>query len=243
MRKDAGSDSVARQLQQLILESGNVELFLEAFASHTATILEPGVQTQCGITLKRNDRATTVASSSVAATELDEVQYGYGDGPCLTAIRTGETAVVQDTRTDPRWPEYLTAIEGRGYFSVLGVPLMTGGDGGAAVNLYAEAPGVFTADIVSQVEEYAAEAASTLELALQLAAHKDAAANLQAAMESRTNIDIAVGIIIAQNRCTQQEAIQILRRASSHQNVKLRVLAEQLVQSVATAPATTHFTN
>jgi AmiR/NasT family two-component response regulator len=96
---------------------------------------------------------------------------------------------------------------------------------------------------VERVETYAAEAASTLQLALQLAAHRDAAANLQAAMESRTNIDIAVGIIIAQNRCTQEEAIDILRRASSHQNVKLRTLAEQLVQSVASTPARTHFTN
>jgi GAF domain-containing protein len=243
MQKNAGNGSVARELQQLILDSGTVELFLEAFASHTSTILEPTVEVQCGVTLKRNDRAATVASSSADATELDEVQYGYGDGPCLNAIRTGETTVVSDARTDSRWPEYFAAINDRGFYAILGVPLMTGTDGGAAVNLYAREPGAFTPDIVERVETYAAEAASTLQLALQLAAHRDAAANLQAAMESRTNIDIAVGIIIAQNRCTQEEAIDILRRASSHQNVKLRTLAEQLVQSVASTPARTHFTN
>lgn len=243
MQKNAGNGSVARELQQLILDSGTVELFLEAFATHTSTILEPTVEVLCGVTLKRNDRAATVASSSTGATELDEVQYGYGDGPCLHAIRTGETTVVSDARTDTRWPEYFEAIDGRGYHSILGVPLLTGGDGGAAVNLYAREPGAFTPAIIKRVEEFAAEAANTLQLALQLAAHRDSAANLQAAMESRTNIDIAVGIIIAQNRCTQEEAIGILRRASSHQNVKLRTLAEQLVQSVAATPATTHFTN
>jgi GAF domain-containing protein len=243
MQTNAGNGSVARELQQLILDSGTVELFLEAFASHTSTILDPAVQMQCGVTLKRNGRAATVASSSPEATELDEVQYGYGDGPCLNAIRTGKSTVISDSRADIRWPEYCREISDRGFHSVLGVPLMTGTDGGAAVNLYAREPQAFSPDIVKTVEEFAAEAASTLQLALQLATYRDAAANLQSAMESRTNIDIAVGIIIAQNRCTQEEAIQILRRASSHQNVKLRTLAEQLVQSVAAAPATTHFTN
>ncbi|MBG6216013.1 AmiR/NasT family two-component response regulator [Arthrobacter sp. CAN_A6] len=60
-------------------------------------------------------------------------------------------------------------------------------------------------------------------------------------MESRTNIDIAVGIVVAQNRCTPQEAIEILQRASNGQNIKLRALAEQLVASIGTTPAKTHF--
>ena len=124
---------------------------------------------------------------------------------------------------------------------MLGVPLLTGDDGGAAVNLYARAPHVFTPEIVERVEAYAAEATLTLQLALRLAAHERTAAPLKAAMESRTNIDIAIGIIIAQNRCTPAEAIHILQRASNAQNVKLRALAERLVASLASAPASTHF--
>ena len=110
------------------------------------------------------------------------------------------------------------------------------------MNLYARKPGIFTPTVIKRVEQYGAEAAVTLELALQLTAHRETAAHLQAAMESRTDIDIAVGIIIAQNRCTQAEAVKILQRASSHQNLKLRTLAERLVESVAAAPATTHST-
>jgi hypothetical protein len=33
-----------------------------------------------------------------------------------------------------------------------------------------------------------------------------------------------------------------LQRASSHRDLKLRILAERLVQSLAPAPATTHYT-
>ncbi|MBG6182957.1 GAF domain-containing protein [Arthrobacter sp. CAN_A214] len=233
--------SAAGKLQHLILESDNLHLFLEAFAVHTSRILEPTVTVMCGITLKQRNRATTVASSSMEAKELDEVQYGFGDGPCLDAVRTGNINVVLDTRTDPRWRDYLSAISDRGYYSALGVPLMRDDDGGAAVNLYAMEPGAFTSEVVEQVKEYAAEASSALQLALQMSKYQDAAANLKTAMESRTNIDIAVGIIIAQNRCTQIEAIDILRKASSHRNVKLRVVAESIVRSATSAAVETHF--
>ncbi|WP_026550117.1 GAF and ANTAR domain-containing protein [Arthrobacter sp. Br18] len=236
-----GGGSVAGQLQHLLLASDNIHLFLESFAVHTSKILEPAVTVMCGVTLKQRNRATTVASSSMEAKVLDEVQYGYGDGPCLDAVRTGSTNVIQDARTDTRWRDYLSAISDRGYFSALGVPLMRDDDGGAAVNLYAKEPGAFTPEVVEQVQEYAAEASIALQLALQLSKYQDAAANLKSAMESRTNIDIAVGIIIAQNRCSQIEAIEILRKASSHRNVKLRVVAGDIVRSATGGAVETHF--
>lgn len=275
-----GGTSAAERLQRLLLTSGTLDIFLEGFASHTVTLLEGQVDVLCGVTLKQQKQALTVASSSPEAKALDEVQYGYGDGPCLNAIRTGTTIIVQDTRTDGRWPEYFDAITAQGFHSVLGVPILTGtgeytGDSGGsgdragkrdsdgigkrdksggkgggkdsaegvAVDLYARKPHAFTPELIEQVEAYAAEATLTLQLALRLAAHERTAAHLRAAMESRTNIDIAIGIIIAQNRCTPDTAISILQRASNGQNIKLRVLAEQIVASLASTPAPTHFTD
>ena len=46
---------------------------------------------------------------------------------------------------------------------------------------------------------------------------------------------------MGQNRCTQERAVEILRAASSHRNVKLRELAAELVATVSRGPATTHF--
>ena len=71
--------------------------------------------------------------------------------------------------------------------------------------------------------------------------HSDTARDLRAAMESRTVIDLAVGILMGRNRCGQEEAVEILKRASNHRNVKLRDLAAELVASVSTAPSTTSF--
>ena len=233
--------SVAAELQQIILQTESVEFFLEAFASHAAELFSTDTEVLAGVTLLRNKEGTTVASSSEAARALDEVQYGFGDGPCLRASRTGTTIVVEDVRTDPRWPEYAEAVRDRGIYSILGVPLILGNDGGAGLNLYTADPGYFTPDLVRAAEAFAAEAATTLQLAVQIGRHKSTADHLRAAMEARTVIDLAVGIVMAQNKCGQEEAFSILRRASSNRNMKLRDLAARVISSVTSEAVETHF--
>ncbi|WP_445271098.1 ANTAR domain-containing protein, partial [Streptomyces sp. DSM 41634] len=57
--------------------------------------------------------------------------------------------------------------------------------------------------------------------------------DLQAALQSRAVIDQAAGIVMNQRRCTPEDALQTLRSASQHRNVKLRDLCAQLVGSVS----------
>jgi AmiR/NasT family two-component response regulator len=61
-------------------------------------------------------------------------------------------------------------------------------------------------------------------------------------MESRTMIDLATGAIMAQNRCSQEAAMKILKIASSTRNVKLREIAASVVASISEDPRVrTHF--
>jgi AmiR/NasT family two-component response regulator len=60
-------------------------------------------------------------------------------------------------------------------------------------------------------------------------------------MEHRTTIDLACGVIMAQNRCSQEEAMALLTKASSHRNQKLRDLAADILGRVNNGPVTTHF--
>ena len=239
----AASGSVAAQLQRLITTTETLEIFLEEVVSHAAATFSGSTEVLAGVVLIRDKEADTVASSSSAAKQLDELQYGVGEGPSLYAVRTGETIVVDDVGTDTRWPAYSRAVRDRGVHSMLAVPLLIGSDGGAALNLYAAEPGAFGQALVASVQDYAAEAATALQLAVQLAGRKSAAGHLRAAMESRTTIDIAVGIVMAQNRCSQKEAFNILRQASSNQNIKLRYLASRVVESMNPDSVQTHYEN
>ena len=75
-----------------MLSSSDVEDFLWELARVSARSLsEPGDEILCGITLFREKKAATVASSSPAAQAMDEIQYTFGDGPCMTASREQET--------------------------------------------------------------------------------------------------------------------------------------------------------
>jgi AmiR/NasT family two-component response regulator len=52
---------------------------------------------------------------------------------------------------------------------------------------------------------------------------------LKRALDSRTVIDQAIGIVRSRSGCSAEEAFDRLTRMSQGDNVKLRVVAEQLV--------------
>jgi len=62
---------------------------------------------------------------------------------------------------------------------------------------------------------------------------ESAFARLQARLRSMPVIEQAKGIVMAQQRCGPDEAFDLLRRASQRANVKVSVLAEQVVKQVA----------
>jgi hypothetical protein len=60
--------------------------------------------------------------------------------------------------------------------------------------------------------------------------HADEVANLRHAIESRDLIGQAKGVIIAASRCSADEAFEVLREQSQHQNRKLAEIAAEIVR-------------
>ena len=240
---DARPDSsVAGALQDLVLASADVDGFLHQLAAHAAETLSTGPATvHCGATLLRDKKMATVASSDRQALELDELQYDHGDGPCLSAARTGTLVSVPDVRLERRWRPYLDAIAPRGIGSILGVPLDLGDHASGALNFYATAPHAFGEQTLADAQGYARQAAASLLLAVRIGRLADSRDHLKTALASRTPIDLATGILMAQNRCGQKEAFEMLRAASSHRNTKIRDLAEHIVRSVGGEPSEAYF--
>jgi GAF domain-containing protein len=234
---------LAEALQDLVLRTSDASEFLNELAVFTAsTFSAPGHEVFCGVTLLRPRKAETVASSSDEAQHLDEVQYRFGDGPCLTAARDHTLVYIPDTKSSAqRWPDYLDAIEHLGVRSILGVPLLLDGQADAGVNLYSREPHAFPTATIQSVQAYASQASKAMRLAVRMASLSDAKDNLEAAMSSRTVIDLAVGIIMAQSRCGQDAAIEILKKASSSRNMKLRDVAAAVVASTSKDTVRTHF--
>ena len=234
---------VVGRVQDMLLDTQDVQDFLEELARFSAESMSgPHGQIYSGITLLRHRSAATVASSGEHAQALDEIQYQFGDGPCLRSCREGVLVHVPDFELDTEFPDYNDTVLKKGIRSVLAVPFeLPGADARAGLNLYSEKPNVFDAAAVESAISYVRQASKGLRLAVMLAQRNDHAANLRRAMESRTIIDTAVGIIIAQNRCSQEDAINLIKSASSTRNLKLRDVAAAIVDSAGGGPLTTHF--
>lgn len=244
MSGDSTDSYTIEDLQDFVLESSDVSTFLKELSRHASHTLSEDKQILCAITLLRERRAATVASSGNRAREMDELQYNFDSGPCLSAARDQVLVKVADVHHEERWPDYISAIARHGVRAILAVPFDLDGDAKAAINLYSDTAGAFTDQAVERATAFAAEASQSLRLAVRIAQLSETAENLKSAMQSRTTIDIAVGIIMAQNRCSQADAFTFLQKASSHRNIKLRDLAAQIVtgQGAKTEPAT-HFNN
>jgi GAF domain-containing protein len=189
----------------------------------------PGAEAT-SITLVRDDRGFTAAHDGQLALDADELQYQRGYGPCLDAGRTGLSMFVRDMRTESRWPDYAAAVVPKGVVSSLSVPLPFQGATIGALNTYATKVDAFDADSLRHGEEVASCIAVAVANAESYAASAELAHQMQEAMASRSVIDMAKGMLIAQNRCTPDEAFTILSRASQRSNRKLRDIAAAMVE-------------
>lgn len=218
----------------LVLDTDSLHDFLHALAE-TALAQAPGAD-GCGVTLERDGRPLTVASAGTSALALDEAQYGQDDGPCLQALRTGEEVHVLDMLDEVRWGPYPAYAAACGTRSSLSLPVAAHSHTAGALNLYAPHPGAFADSDLTGLRTLAAQATGAIALAQRIADVHEFAEDLQTAMRSRTLIDQATGVIMAQQRCGAEEAFGILRTASQHRNIKLRDLCARLIADITRRP-------
>lgn len=229
-------NDVNDELFSLLTGTAGIQEFLEGFATSAARRLSVADEVSCAITLVRRRRAGTLAASDDAARHADEFQNRFSEGPCIEAAGTRRSVYCPDTATDARWPAYLGTIDTTRVRSILGVPFTLENDERAALNVYSSHAHAFPPDRIKSAEALAEAGSSSLRFAVRAATSEDQQSNLQAAMASRQTIDTAVGIIMFQNRCSQDEALAILQRASSSRNMKLRLVAEHVVRSATEHP-------
>jgi GAF domain-containing protein len=233
---------VVDHLQDLVLKTEDVKQMLDELADFTALTLSDPAVAFCSITLMRRKKPVTVASSEKGAVRLDETQYRAGDGPCLASIREQIVIHLPDISREHRWPDYAASALAEGVGSSLSVPLILEGEAEAGLNMYSTRSHGFSGEDIERVESYSYHASKALRLAVRISHLAEAKNHLTAALESRTVIDLAAGAIMAQNRCSQESAMKILKIASNTRNVKLRDVAASVVASLSRdTTVQTHF--
>ncbi len=188
---------------------------------------------EVSVTLLVKSRASTVASTGQLALELDACQYQQDDGPCLHAARAGELTEIPDSRTESRWPAFARSATERGALSVLSVPLVIHADEPVtgSLNIYATGPQIFDSAgraAAARVADFAAAAAGSVST-YRGARHQ--VESLHTALTSQAVIEQATGILMERGRLTAEDAFRSLTEESAATNVRVHVLAEQLVRT------------
>jgi len=174
------------------------------------------------ITVKHADgQLETVAPTDPLILELDEAQYALQEGPCYDAATGTVHVVASDLRHDDRFPRYAEVAVAAGVRAQAGVRLFETGEATGALNLYAEDVGAFT-DLAVLGGLFAHQSAMAIEYAREIE-------NLQDAMEARSVIGRAVGIIMERFGLSDARAFGFLVRRSQQENVKVRALAEDFL--------------
>ncbi|MEU0387180.1 GAF and ANTAR domain-containing protein [Streptomyces chartreusis] len=224
------SSETSDTLDQAMVRSSGLDTLLRDLTDRAVQEV-PGAAA-CSITVSRGGRLLTLAGSDGLPNGLDQRQYENGSGPCVDAAVTGVEQYAPDLAAESRWPAYTRYALSAGVHCVLAVPVAVEGETGAAINLYGVRPGVLDQGR-DAARAFAARAEDAIDVALRIEHRRQSAADVRTALLSRSVIDQAIGILMARERIDARDALERLRRASQHRNVKLRDLCDQLVAKVS----------
>jgi hypothetical protein len=193
----------------------------------------PGAEHASMTMVDRNRPPRTTAGSDQLPYQWDQLQYEFGEGPCLEAISTNGVELSPDLRTENRWPLFARAIvEQTPARSMLSFRLFLTEQNRSALNLYATRPGAFTDESTATGAMFAAYAS----MALLAAARRDTANHLLRALETNREIGVAMGILMGNGKLTSQQAFDQLRTASQNLNRKLHDIAADVALTGALPP-------
>lgn len=217
---DAFAD-VARNL----LDQGSVQATLKEITELAVTEIS-GCRS-AGISLLNGDGMITTPSATDTLVErADQLQYTTGQGPCLETIHDRQVYIIDDVRQDARWPVFATEVANLGVRSMMSHQLYTRREVLGCLNLYSTELKAFDRASAEIGQALAAHAAVAL-------ASAQNNARLREAMQTRSRIGEATGILMERYKVTSEEAFALLVKASQNLNTKLRDLAEDLVETGA----------
>ena len=230
-------DEGLRHLSRLVLHEETLETTLQRIVDVAARAVD-GVL-GVSITLKKGRDPYTAVATAPAVQAIDEREYAVDEGPCISAMETGELQVLDDTNTETRWPKFTQVCREEGLGSSLGVPLKVGTETYGAMNLYAVVPHAFDESAIASAGLLAEQAGVALANTRTYSEASDKVRQLQEALDSRVIIEQAKGVLMATERVDADAAFERLKIRSQRTNRKLRIVAQEVVDALGQPSAGT----
>jgi hypothetical protein len=209
------------RLLNLILESA-----VEALGFDAATV-----------SARHDTDVATIGATDQRYIALDDAQYETGEGPCLAVLEPHDPISLDNaSQVDDRWEHFARTAAHLGVHSSLSMHLPVDSDGlAASLNLYSREHMALSDDQVQAAVPFANQLAAAI---MSVDAHRSTAKlaqDMAEAMRSRAVIEQAKGMLMADMHIDADAAFEQLVQLSQHANVKLRDVAQRIVEQRSTA--------
>ena len=167
-----------------------------------------------------------VASSGPRARELAEIEFTVGEGPGIEAFMARRPVLVADLRerANTRWPGYTSAALSADLAAVFAFPLHIGAVGFGVLELYADRPGALDTDQTAAASTYAQIGTETLLDGEATTADGRLVPSLATALDYRSEIAQAQGMVMVDLGVSLSEALVRLRaHAFTHEEQLIEV--------------------
>jgi GAF domain-containing protein len=160
-----------------------------------------------------------VTASDSRVVEADRLRQVLGDGPDDAPLGT---ELIRDTAAETRWPQWAPRIAELGLRSMLQAGLPGRPQVRGSLTAYATQPDAFTPLDLALTELLAVHVALAVTAAMTTN-------SLKRAVEARTEVGQAVGILMERFTIDADEAFARLRRYSQRHNLRLRTVTAELL--------------
>ena len=223
---DALAKSVAR-LEGVDPVDTGLDAALELAVAETAGLF--GVD-GAGLMLVDGDgvlRSSTVSDRPGGM--LEALQEQFGEGPCVDAFLKDAPVLAGDLAADQRWPSVGPLAAEHGVRAVLGVPIDLRDGPMGTLNVYAAHPRGWDDSETAAIQAYTRVIASLLRSAVQAHVSGRSATQLQQALDSRSLIEQAKGVLMERRGLDQQAAFELLRTRARSSRRRLQDVARETV--------------
>ncbi|MHA6619116.1 GAF and ANTAR domain-containing protein [Pseudonocardia sp. DLS-67] len=231
MGRAAAGEEVGIQLAALVAATSSVDELLVGVAELTAAAVPAAASASVALT------APAWSGHAIAVDEraarLEALQRRDAVGPGADALRAAHPVEAGDLSTERRWPAFARAATGAGVLAIRSVPMLVR-DGApiGVLTVYGDTAAAFgrpdrcLADLIAGL--------ATVAVAGSMRSYDDTtlSARLRQALVSRSAIDQAIGIVMAERACSAERALTDLRTAARHRRTTLQDVAAHVVAGV-----------
>jgi ANTAR domain/GAF domain len=157
----------------------------------------------------------------------------------LGSRRAAHTAAAIISQEHQRWPEFVGAAQKAGVQASLSVPLLIAGAEDeqelvGSLNIYSHTAAAFDQFDTELVRLYSVAAGQAISNNIRWQKARETVTQLETALVSRSDIDMAKGAVIALHGCGPDEAFARLVDESQRRNIKLRDVVRDMLDRMQT---------